>query len=742
MIDWKSRISESDTHIDMRGLPYYHLEYNDKCEVVKMYDIPVRLPVEPADELCVNYGLSEHDQIFRKTYIPDQVRYPNRDFGRDNWTEKQIRSFIDSEFNKRKNGLWMFIKGKKYYIPGQLWFKMNHWTPISGENFSYRDHERELFTLWLQIQRDPVDLGFADFKCRQIGDTEGVICVMYERASRIRNGLHTLQSFTGEEHAEETFGRLVFGHNNMIYYFKPMTDTTEKATVGLRFRYPSKHMSHAEVQRQKKKGNLVNASSIEDYQFPPVGSRFRFASTKAIKFDGATGINTAYGDEFGKASKVSGNPNEWLKTMVEALYSNILGKKRGFLCMTSTAEEINSDSLDWAKELYRESDPHKRLKTGSTLNRIVRIFRGVDCRGFENIVADRWGFIDKEAVIEAVTEKYNAMVEAGNMRGAISFIRKNPRTIEDVFRSSNDQSQFDVEKLTNRETSLELEKPKPWVRGNLKWADAKEDTYVVWEPNPNGRWIISKHPSDFNLQPNKKGVYGNKVPGNKNYFCMGIDPVDQSKTLESDDKRSKIGVTVMRRFDPSIDRSDGLYYQFDDDVRGIRKGDPVDLGSMHETNRAVCTYLDRNDDIHKNFEDIILTMVYYGTDFLVEKNKSGSFQTYIRHRGYSSYGAEVTSRVTNYKGQTEQDGITGSDKTFQDMFSYLESYISKWANAIDHPDLLTQLMTMNFKNRGDRDLAVSFGWALYHAHQKPNVVDRQEQSAGNETSYWEEPIEI
>src|SRR5690606_29302851 len=110
----------------------------------------------------------------------------------------------------------MFIKGKKYYIPGQLYFKMNYWTPITGEGFSYRDHERKFFTLALQVQRDPIDLGIADFKCRQLGDTENAMVIMYERGSRIRGGLATLQSFVGEDHVKETYQRLVHGHNNMI----------------------------------------------------------------------------------------------------------------------------------------------------------------------------------------------------------------------------------------------------------------------------------------------------------------------------------------------------------------------------------------------------------------------------------------------------------------------------------------------------------------------------------------------
>lgn len=740
MIDWKERISVDNgiEYIDMQGLPYYIKEYDNSCNTVYMYGVPVLLPKEPEDHLCVNYGLSEHDQIFRRTYIPDQVRNPTKDFGRNSWTEKQIRGFIDSEYNKRHNGLWMFIKGVKYYIPGQLWFKMNHWTSMTGEEFLYRDHERELFNLWLSLQESEIDLGFADFKCRQIGDTEGVICVIYERSSRIRGGLHTMQSFTGEDQVEETYQRLLFGHNNMIYYFKPMTDTTEKATSGIRFRYPNKHMTHAEVLRQQEKGNIINSSSSEEYQYPAINSRIKYATSKAIKFDGATGINTAYGDEFGKSSQISGDPNEWLRTMVEAVYSNIRGKKRGFVCMTSTAEEVTAESLDRAKMLWKESDPDKRLSTGSTMNRVVRIFRGVDCRGYENIVADRWGFIDKRRVIEAVTEKFDAMIAAGNTIGAYSFIRKNPRNIDDVFKSANNQGQFDIVKISNRESQLEMQSPKPYVQGNLKWANSDKDTYVIWEPSSTGRWLISKHPKDCNLQENKKGLYGNKAPGNKNFFCMGIDPVDQQKTLESDEKRSKWGMTVMRRFDQHIDGNQSLYYQEDDEIRGIRKGDPVDLGSMHQTNRVVCTYIGRDNDIFNNFEDAILTMVYYGTDFLIEKQRSGSFLTFLRTRGYSSYITDVATNVSNVKGQKEEDGISATTKSWSDLFSYIETYISKWANAIDHPDLLSQLGTTNYANKGEKDLSVSFGWCLYHSYQKPYSRQIQEESKQHKTQYWGE----
>lgn len=740
MIDWKSRISEDDKYIDMTGLPYYHLEFNDKCTWEIIHDIKVRMPVEPPDDHCVNYGLSIDDQIFRKTLVPKQVANPSKDYGRENWTKAQKDSFVDSEYNRRNNGLWMFIKGRKYFIPGQLWFKMNHWTSITSEPFSYRDHERKFFSLALQVQRDPIDLGIIDFKCRQLGDTENALVIIYERGSRIRGGLATMQSFVGETHVFETYGRLIHGHNNMIHYMKPMSDSTEKAASALNLRYPAKSLTHAEVKRQKDNNNVINASSTEEYAYPPLNSRFRYGTSKAIKFDGATGILTCYGDEFGKSTELSGDPNEWLKTMNEATFSNILGKKRGFTIMTSTAEEISSETLARAVELYNESNPEKRLSTGSTMNRCIRIFRGVSCRGFETIVADRWGFIDEEAVINAVTDKYNAMVEAGNVKGAISFIRKNPRTIEDVFMSSNDQSQFNTENLVNRQTSLELEKPRPWVRGNLKWADGEKDSMVVWEPNPNGRWVISKHPKDFNIESNRKGYSDNFSPMNKMLFAMGVDPIDQQQTLTSDEKRSKLGFTVMRRFDKYVDSSPGLYYKDDDEIKGIKKGDPIDLGAANLTNKVCCTYIHRSDDIFENFEDVLMTAIYYGTDFLAEKQRAGALHTYVRKREHSSFITDKATNVSNYNGKKEEEGVHATTKSWQDIFSYLETYISKWANSLDHPDLIGQLLTTNYKNKGERDLSVSFGWTLYHAYQKPDIKKNSEKN-NEETEgsrYWDE----
>lgn len=732
MIDWASKIQKDGT-IDLQGLPYYHLKWDDTSECIDLYEYKVHLPSAPEDKFCINYGLDEYDQIWRNTYIPKQVRFPGKDYGRENWTQKEIDSFIDAEWNRRLNGVWMFIKGKKTYIPGLLYLKMNYWKNDKKMPFIYKSSDWEFFIFWMHCLRDPKCKGMVDFKCRQVGATENAIIIMWEYGSRVRGAFCANQSCINENHAKQTYNRLVNGHKNMIYFFRPLNQGTEDPKKGLKLSYPAKHNTYTDIKSKHNRGEIVNKSSHEDYEFPEIGTEFRYGPSKANEFDGYT-LGRAYLDEFAKSDgKI--NPVEWIQVIKEATYSNILGRKMGMILMTSTAEDIGSDSLAWAQTIWRESDPNKRKPNGETTNGLYRCFRNVVARG----ATDRWGFPKEKEIIDGIKSSQKAMMEAGNNRGAISYMRKNPITIEDVFRSASDESQFDVEKLIDRQFYITEVAKKPLaVRGNLKWKDNVKDSEVIWEPNSKGRWLISRHPEDFGVRSNAKDsvIIANK-PGNMHLFSAGCDPVDQSKTLENDDKRSKLGLVVMRRLDKNVDGSPGLWHQTPKEAEGIQVGDPVNLGENHETNRVCCTYLNRDNDVSNNFEDVILTLAYYGTDMLPEKQKMGALQMYMTMRGYQMYITDKPSMVKNAKGQSEKDGVTATNKSFNDCFSYIETFSAKWTNTLDHEDLISQLLTMNWANRGEKDLGVAFGWALYHANQSAPRRIEQERDA-EETIYWEE----
>lgn len=722
MIKWKPRISKDDKFIDLQGLPYYFIKWDETSRVEKLYEVDVHMPAEPRDEDCVNYGLSEWDQVFRKTTIPDQVRFPLKDFGRDNWTEEQIRAFIDAEFNRRRNGLWFWIKNRKTYIPGALYYKMNYWTPITNAEFLYRKTDWKFFNFFLYVKYEPSIRGLADFKCRQLGDTENVICEEYEYGSRTRGALNTLQSFVNEDHVIETYNRLLHGHRNMIWFFKPMNRGTDNPQKGLVLDYPAKYNTHAAAKKSIESDELVNSAAIDYYQFPPVGARFKYGPTKLQRFDGSTGIGRAYGDEFAKSAAM--DPVEWIQTMSEATYNETYGTKMGLIVMTSTAEEVTADSLKWARTIWSESDPNKRTPSGSTVNGLARCFRSA----LEKGKPDRWGDVDEEAREIEIRAKIKAMEEAGNRRGAITYRRKNPITIEDVFLSANNLGQFHVENLQDRFFFLQESGKTKAVRGNLIWKDGIKDSEVIWVPNPNGRWLISKHPHDFDLKSNARSMsVAAPKPANSFFFSSGIDPVDAKNVLSSD--RSSAGIAIMRRFDPNIDSGEALYYTYDDEIKGIRKGDPVNLASNFQTNRFVCTYVHEPKDPTEFYEDTILTHVYYGTDFLVEKQKAGALIQYLVNRNYKLYIGDKPQTYKNYKGQVEKEGVTATQDSFRVCFDLIMTYTSLYMNACDHIDLVKQWMSMNWDNRTEHDLGVAAGWALYAATVPKSKIDLGEKNA-------------
>lgn len=729
-MNWKEKISKDDKYIDLEGLKYYDIKWDEKSKVEHIYERDIIIPTEPRDEDCANFGLELDEQIFRRTLIPKQVRNPSADYKRENWTQQRIDDFIDAEWHRRRNGIWFWIKGKKTYIPPLLYYKMNYWHSITGVEFIYKSSDRDLCIFWQAAVYDPSCDGVADFKCRQLGDTETVVCMMHEFGARVRGTINAMQSCINEGHAKKSYYRLVHGHKKMIYYFRPLNQGTEDPKKGLNLSYPAQHITFTSIKQKSKDGEVANRSSSEDYEYPEINSQFYFGPSRESEFDGTT-LGRAYLDEFGKSDGKL-NPVEWIKVIKEATESRILNRKMGMIIMTSTVEDIGSDSLTWAKMIWTQSDPKKLTSLGKTANGLWRCFRNAVDRG----EVDRWGFPLKDKIIFEIKEKYKMFIDAGDIKGAISFMRKNCLTIEDVFVGANDDSQFDIEKLTKRLFYIQNTAEKRLcVAGNLKWKDGVRDSQVIWEPNAKGKWMISKHPRDFGLQDNAKvvGVMAPK-PANINYFKAGLDPYDQQTTMEANPSLGAI--TVKRVLDDYIDGIESNYYQHDDPNGQFRIGDPMNWGADFITNRIVCDYLWRENDPNDFFEDVIMTMVYFGTDFLPEKDRFGACHSYIKSRGYELYLMEKPTDKKNAQGKQETEGVSATIGNIDTYFSFLTTLSTKWAFTIDHPRVLEQLLSTNFKNRGKMDLSVSTGWCEFAANQPRSTYKKQAQTQLTHFQYY------
>lgn len=729
-------VDQSLQTVDLQGLKPYEMVWNENSKFREVYDYQVLMPAEAADEDCINYGLDAEDQVFRKTYIPPQVQNPGM-FHEEPWSEEQIEHFIDVEYQRRKNGVWIFLNGTKYWIPGPFYIFMNYWKLQSLEEVKFRFTSLELWWIWIDTVRDPGFDGLLDFKCRQIGDTEFVLFMIWEYATRVSGQKCCMQSCIGEEHIEKSYDRLVYGQKEMIWFLKPINRGTDSPAAGLEFKYPTEAITTAKIKAQQANSG-TNVQSNLQYEYPELNSQILYGPSKVRHFDGGT-YGRAYIDEFGKADQM--DPVKLLKVLQPAVNSRILDRQVGMIIGTSTVEEMKSGkSLMWAKKLWSQA---KMNAKGTSLNRMRRIFRSA----LDRAPVDKFGFPKKEAERQWIEEKTREYLEAGDMEGMLDHQRANPLTIEEVFASANDESQFDIDKLAKRQHYLHSDdyrnprsgtKVKPWVRGNLRWKDNdKESGEAVWEPNSKGRWLISAHPKDYGLKENNRvqGVFRAK-PGNVNHFRCGIDPYEQKKLVTDD--WSLGGIAVKRVLDDLIDGKEDRYYQFSDESRGIKAGDPIDGGIHFETNRYCCTYLFRHNNPEDFYEDCILTCLYYGTEFLPEKNKASGLLKHFDDRKYDMYKMDGVTLSRNAKGKSEEDGVTATDKSINEYFGYLMTLSCKWANTIDHPDMLEQLLTMNWNNRGQKDLGVAVGWCEYAC--KTPVFYKKKTTQQKESVYYEENV--
>jgi len=710
MIDTKKLIKPDGT-VDLFGFPHYQMRFTEKSPIYPLYGYEAILPEPPPDNEILNYDLPIEQQIFRHVHIPKDL---------SKWKEKDKDEFIDGEYNRRFNGIWIFIKGQKYYITGVFYFFLNYWTSTSAPKILFRKLDLDFFIMWFLVVYDPKCYGLLIAKCRQVGETEKSICIIYEFSTRVKKVKCPMQSINETDIYENAYKRILHAHNEMVFYMRASNRGSVDPKDGLFFDYQRETLSK---DKMKKNQEEHGAASIinEDYEYDPLDSSIVYGATKPHVFGTGT-FGRYYMDEWGKMEQM--NPLYAWGVVKQAMYNKMTNEILGKALFTSTVEELKGgETLRIAKMMWNQSDPNNRKTNGETLTGLYRIFRG----SLDAAPIDAWGFPKMEEAKERNKSEISMRIAQGDIKGKIEYMRMNAETIDDVFQNTNEGTQFDLERLANRQHYLLNTAPKSLcVRGNLKWKDDIRDTEVIWEPNTKGKWMISKHPSDFGYEANAKvrGVIAPK-PANIQFFKAGLDPYDQQTT--NDPEPSLGAITVKRVLDEYIDGAETNYHQQNDPDGKYRIGDPMDYGFHFQTNRIVCDYLYRENDPNDFFEDVILTMVYYGTDFLPEKDKFGACHSYLKTRGYELYLMEKPTDRKNSKGQIEREGVSATIGNIDSYFSFLMTLTAKWANTIDHPRVIEQLLSMNWLNRGKRDLGVSTGWAEFAASQPKSSFRKQIQ---------------
>lgn len=689
-----------------------------------IYGIKCKMPSMPADKQFVNFGLPVLKQKFQRTVIPEDL-FEWQFMGEDK--KEEMEQFIADEYHKRKNGIWIFIKGQRFYIPGVMYYFLNYWVMEKGNKPTFKITDLYFFLVWFHVVHDPLCYGLIDFKPRRIGDTEKVICIIYEYATRVRNVRCGMQSFT-EDHIKETFtDRLVYAHDKMVWFMKPINRGSTNPQEGLILDYPVKFNSSKEIQARLDRGEAITVSSDSEWLYPALKSKIDYKPSKPKAYDGKL-LGRYYCDEFGKMEDM--DPNEAWGLVKMALKDETTDEIIGKALFTSTIEEIGKDgkSLEMARELQEASDPDNRDENGETtsgLYRILRIWK-------DKCPVDEWGFPMIEKIRIKRENKIRDLIKKRKMKDLFRYQRQNPETWDDVFLSTQESTGMDSERLYARKQWLNepydhngKKKEKKWFRGNLGWKDDVFGGDVVMFPNTDGRWWFSHNgmPKDHGVEANAKSHISLKRPGNIDVFAMGVDPYEEKDAIERNPSLG--GIAVRRLYDAAIDgdkvcKKEGTLEEGGDCQENLELGDPLNYGFDWLTSKYVCGYLFRHPDPNKFYEDGLMTAIFYGCDALIEKNKGRGM---ISKWEQWEYGGYVQDRPeftkTDYSKDIKEQAITAVEGTIELYFKFLKAESVKLANTIDIPIIIDQIATLNWKNRTKKDLAVACGWA--HVAGERNV---------------------
>jgi hypothetical protein len=597
-------------------------------EHINIQGIDIIIPEPPNVTTIENYKATTSSQMFTP---PDEkiVAEINYKLNNEDPLDADQEAFVREEWRRRREGYWFMNNGNLEYITGQHYFYISYWKmPVVVRGMkrlglpSFVDSDRDYWYCWDAMVVDPKSFGMIYVTSRRDGKSYRSMSGMYNDITMTPESYGGMQSKTNSDASQLFKEKLIKPWQKLPEYFKPVDVGETHPSTALKFYEPSKRGSK---NKHKSYQNVLRAE-------------IDFQNVKEEAYDGY-GLYRYVMDEAGKTID-SNVLNRWY--IVKECFAdgtNVTGKA----LVTTTVEEMEKKGGKNFKMLWEDSDHLNKNELGMTTSGLYRIFkpayyglRGKDERGVSFI--NKYGYSDQERS-KAYLEKRREGLKGEALS---SERRKYPFSVDDAFMVNSNDSVFDVDRIYDQKKFNENANNEP-VRGNFSWSGGVQDSAVNWNPDPNGRWMVSWHPKaeDRNAQRSSTGHYyptGTQI-------VAGVDPFDHRVTTDNK-------------------RSDAASYCF-------LKYSPWGGG-----NCFVSEYINRPATPELFYEDMIMQMVYYSGELLVENNKPGLIN-YFRQRGYLGYLMKRPEEtMTKYSTKQQEVGIPMTGEAARDaLVNGLVSYV-------------------------------------------------------------------
>jgi len=607
-------------------------------EIMELHGLLVVLPKKPKRSEILFHEKPKAMQMWQRIAMPEELQ---RIRSMDEWLEKpaefrkKFRSYIEQEFQRRRNGVWFYNNGVPTYITGRHYMFLQ-WSKIDIGYPSYLAFQREILLHMAACEADPRCFGQLYTKCRRSGYTNVCSAVLVDEASQVKEKLLGIQSKTGKDAQENIFMKKVVAiFRSYPFFFKPIQDGTTNPRMELAFREPSKRITKNNKTSQR--GDALNTV-------------INWKNTTNNAYDGEK-LHMLYLDEAGKWEKPTDIREAW---RIERTCL-IVGKRIvGNALVGSTVNPMNKGGDEY-RGLWEDSDPNERNNNGRTRSGLYRIFiPAYDAlEGFfdkygnpvvDNPEKEIEGLdgdpVDQGSRVYLKNERHSFKDDPSELN---EIIRQFPFTEDEAFRDSIEGSLFNIGKIYQQIEHNNNLYPSPVVQGNFVWR--KKDEEVVFSPDPNGRFRVTWLPPDH-LRNNKADERGKRIAPNSHIGVGGVDSYDLDATV---DGRGSKGALHM-------------YNKFNMDV---------------PSNMFVVEYASRPDLASIFYEDVLMCAFFYGYPLLIENNKYG-IARYFESRGYDGYLMDRPDflKNPNSSSNVRTKGIpSNSQDVIQSHAQSIEAYI-------------------------------------------------------------------
>ena len=664
-------------------------------EHVELHGLLVVLPKKPKRSEILFHDKPKELQMWQRIPLPEELQ---RVRSMDEWFEKpaefrnKFRSYVEKEFQRRRDGVWFYNNGLPTYITGRHYMFLQ-WSKIDIGYPSYLAFQREIFLHMAACEVDPRCFGQLYTKCRRSGYTNICSAVLVDEASQVKEKLLGIQSKTGKDAQENIFMKKVVAiFRSYPFFFKPIQDGTTNPRMELAFREPSKRIT---------KNNKTS------YRGDALNTVINWKNTTNNAYDGEK-LHILYLDEAGKWEKPTDIREAW---RIERTCLIVGRKIVGKAIMGSTVNPMNKGGNEY-KGLWYDSDPNERNSNGRTRSGLYRIFiPAYDAlEGF----FDQYGnpvVEDPEKEVEGIDGDFITIGSKTYLKNERRSFKDNPSELNEVtrqfpftedeaFRDSIEGSLFNIGKIYQQIEHNEELFPDPVIRGNFTWKE--KDKEVVFSPTPNGRFRVCWMPdtTQRNIVKIDRGKRG--APFGE-YGCGGVDSYDLDATV--DGRGSKGALHMYNKF--SLNRPPNMF---------------------------VVEYASRPDLASIFYEDVLMCAFYYGYPLLVENNKYGIVR-YFESRGYDGYLMDRPKHLLSSSSHVnvKTKGIpSNSQDVIQSHAQSIEKYIHEHVGVDSETGevgkmyfnrTLEDWIGFKIDKRTKFDLTISSGLALL-ATQKPKEKER------------------